>query len=100
MLRGLPVIATDWSGNADFLKPETGVPIPCDLVPACDPQETYHHPQMRWADANVAQAAAALRRLRDDPNYARRLGRHAAEFAAGAFGAGAYAGVVCRRLGW
>jgi glycosyltransferase involved in cell wall biosynthesis len=100
MLRGLPVIATDWSGNRDFLKPETGIPIACDLVPACDPQGTYHHPQTQWADANVAEAAAALRRLRDDPNYARRLGRHAAEFAAGAFGAEAYAEAVRRRLGW
>src|SRR5205814_2840284 len=34
MLRGLPAVATDWSGNVDFLTRETGFPVPYQLVPA------------------------------------------------------------------
>ncbi len=86
-MRGLPVIATGWSGNVDFLGPETGMPISGTLIPARDPQGTYHYPHMRWADTNVEEAAAALRRLRDDPDYRRQLGDRAAAVAAGAFGA-------------
>jgi hypothetical protein len=32
-----------------------------------DPQGTYHHPEMNWADANVEAAAEALPRLRQEP---------------------------------
>jgi glycosyltransferase involved in cell wall biosynthesis len=99
MLRGLPVVATDWSGSTDFLTRHTGVPIPYELVPACDPQGTYHHPEMRWADANAEEAALALRRLRDDPEFRQRLGSEAARFAASAFSAATYADLVRQHLG-
>lgn len=74
MLRGLPVIATDWSGNTDFMTRETGMPVGYKLVPAHDPQNTYEHPDMCWADADVDQAAEALRTLRADPDLRRNLG--------------------------
>ncbi|WP_237217379.1 glycosyltransferase, partial [Falsiroseomonas oryziterrae] len=78
MLRGLPVVATGWSGNADFLTPGTGIPVPWRLVPAQDPQRTYDHPDQRWAEPDLDAAATALRRLRDDPAEAARLGAAAA----------------------
>jgi glycosyltransferase involved in cell wall biosynthesis len=81
MLAGRPVIATDWSGNTDFLSAENGMPIGCTLVPAIDPQGEYHHPSMCWAEPDVAEAAAALRRLRDDAGLRHRLGRAAHEYA-------------------
>lgn len=99
MLRGLPVVATDWSGNVDFLSPETGIPIPYRLTPAEDPQGTYHHPDMAWAEPDVTAAASALRRLREDPALAARLGRNAAEFAQRAWSAENYAGAVKGLLG-
>ncbi|WP_146216986.1 glycosyltransferase [Falsiroseomonas bella] len=82
MRRGLPVVATGWSGNADFLTEAVGVPVPWRLVPAEDPQRTYHHPGLRWAEADVEAAAAALRSLRDDPDRRARLGAAAADYAA------------------
>jgi glycosyltransferase involved in cell wall biosynthesis len=100
MVRKLPVIATGWSGNVDFLTPRTGVPVSYQLVPARDPQGTYDYPEMEWAEANVGEAATALRRVRDDLQYGRLLGSEAARFAAGAFGPEAYAGLVRQRLGW
>ena len=81
MGRGIPVVATDWSGNTDFLTRETGCPVPCTLVPACDPQATYNYPDMMWAEADVGQAALALQQLRDSPALAEAFGKAGADFA-------------------
>lgn len=99
MLRGRPVVATDWSGNTDFLTAETGFPVPFRLVPAVDPQGTYHFPVMHWAEADVDAAADILRRLRADPDLGRRVGRRAADFAQASWGAEVYAGHVRSALG-
>lgn len=90
MRRGIPVVATGWSGNADFLSSEVGIPVPWSLVSAQDDQRTYHHPNLRWAEPDVAAAAAALRRLRADPALARRLGAAGAAWAAKEWSASAY----------
>lgn len=90
MRRGIPVVATGWSGNADFLSSEVGIPVPWSLVAAQDNQRTYHHPNLHWAEPDVAAAAAALRRLRADPVLARRLGAAGAAWAAKEWSAGAY----------
>jgi glycosyltransferase involved in cell wall biosynthesis len=82
MLRGLPVIATNWSGSTDFVTSETGIPIGYTLVPAHDPQGTYDFSQSVWAEPRVDDAAAALKRLRSDPDLRRRLGDAAAKAAA------------------
>jgi glycosyltransferase involved in cell wall biosynthesis len=98
MIRGLPVVATDWSGNVDFVTAQTGIPVPYRLIPAEDPQGTYQHPELNWADADVTAAADALRRLRHDPELARRLGETAAAFVAQAFSAQSYSDTVRRQL--
>jgi hypothetical protein len=90
MRRGLPVVATDWSGNVDFFSKSVGIPVPWTLVPAEDPQHTYHHPHIRWAEPDLDAAAAALRRLRDEPGLAVQLGAAGAAFAASRWGAAAW----------
>jgi glycosyltransferase involved in cell wall biosynthesis len=77
MLRGMPVVTTDWSGNTDFLTSETGIPVSYTLIPAHDPQDTYEYPEMCWADANIDDAAEALKLLRANPDLRIRLGRAA-----------------------
>lgn len=99
MLHGLPVIATDWSGNVDFLTASTGWPIPYQLVTAQDPQGTYDHNDMMWADPNIEAAAQAMRSLRSDPSKARRLGQAAREYANLAWGGQRYTDLVIRSLG-
>jgi glycosyltransferase involved in cell wall biosynthesis len=94
MLRGLPVVATGWSGNTDFLSEATGLPIGYQLVPAIDPQNTYEFPDTVWAEPNITQAAQALRGLRADPARARALGEKAAAFASATFGLAAYAEAI------
>jgi glycosyltransferase involved in cell wall biosynthesis len=98
MLRGIPVIATDWSGNTDFLTPETGVPVNYTLVPAHDPQDTYEHPAIRWADANIVEAAQALKTLRDNPDLRITLGLAARAHATELFSPATYGTRVKQRL--
>lgn len=82
MMRGLPVIATNWSGNTDFFTPEAGIPVGFKLIPIDDPQGNYGGPGVHWkkpadavwADADVEEAAAALRMLRADANLRQTLG--------------------------
>ena len=68
MLMGKPVIATGWSGNTDFMDSTNAVLAGYRLSPARDDRLVYHG---LWAEPDVAEAAAALRALADDP--AKRL---------------------------
>ena len=99
MLRGIPVIATNWSGNIDFLTPETYMPVSYELIPANDPQGTYDHPDMLWANADLEAAVASLRRLRSDPLFRQRLGEAARLRATTLFSASQYANRVSNLLG-
>jgi FkbM family methyltransferase len=73
MAHGLPVVATDYSGTSEFLTAETGWPIPYRLVPVGPGNEPYPR-DARWAEPDVAAAAAALREIADDPERALRRG--------------------------
>jgi glycosyltransferase involved in cell wall biosynthesis len=99
MLHGLPVVATDWSGNADFLTTQTGLPVPYTLISANDPQGSYDHPAMTWADADIPAAAHALTRLRNDPAFAAQLGHDAARFALDTWSPSRYVAAVRTQLG-
>ena len=91
MCRGIPVVATNWSGNVDFLNAETGMPVGYGLVPAFDQQHTYDHPDMVWAEADVDAAAAALQELRSNPGLRRRLQASALAVATQLFSPDGYA---------
>jgi glycosyltransferase involved in cell wall biosynthesis len=74
MLLGRAVVATDWSGSQDFLTRETAALVDAALIPARDPRGVFEAPGAVWADPDVAQAAAHLRRLADDPRDRAALG--------------------------
>ncbi|MBD0271468.1 MAG: glycosyltransferase [Acetobacteraceae bacterium] len=77
-----PVLATGWSGNMDFMGGAGAVALPYDLVPARDPQRTYDLPGAVWAEARVADAAAALAALAEaGPERRAALGAAAREAA-------------------
>jgi hypothetical protein len=97
MSRGLPVVATHWSGNTDFLCHQNGMPVTFRMVPARDPQFTYDHPELRWADADINAAAKALLELRRNPDLANGIGDEAFLFGRQNWSAGAYAS-VCKQL--
>lgn len=78
MSLGHPAIVTDWSSTTEFCKPDNSMPIPYRLVPI-RPGE-YMECMKEWADADVDAAAAALRKLYDDPVLRERLGQNAKAF--------------------
>ncbi|WP_421934514.1 glycosyltransferase [Phenylobacterium sp.] len=71
MALGTPVIATGWSGNMEFMDAASALLIPARRIPVEDSQGIYKG--QTWADPDLDAAAAALRRLRAEPDLARRL---------------------------
>jgi glycosyltransferase involved in cell wall biosynthesis len=66
MAMGTPVIATNWSGNADFMR-GYGAHVKAKLVPVVDDQGIYEG--QTWAEPNLGQAANLLLRLRTDERW-------------------------------
>jgi len=81
MLRGIPVIATDWSATAEFISPETGWPVSADLVPVVDPTGRYELPDAIWADAKLDAASKALKEAAANRQEIMRRGAAAIEAA-------------------
>lgn len=77
MAQGKPVIATNYSGNLDYMTPENASLIPAALVPIGAHGGPYPS-DGEWAEPDLDAAAAAMRRLAGDPDLARRLGERAA----------------------
>lgn len=70
MLRRKPVVATDWSGNTDFMDTNCAVPVPYKLVPVDDSCGIYSgRPDAVWAEPDVSYAATALERLSSDAEF-------------------------------
>jgi FkbM family methyltransferase len=78
MVRGIPVIATDYSGTAEFVTAETGWPIPFRPV-AVGKEAGPYPPSARWAEPDVAAAAEAMRAVAADRAEAARRGAAARE---------------------
>ncbi len=76
MLLGKPVVATGYSGNVDFMDETNSVLVPYELVElgvAMPPYDADYN----WAEPSVDHAAAAMRRMVDEPDWARELGARA-----------------------
>jgi glycosyltransferase involved in cell wall biosynthesis len=67
MAHGLPVVATGWSGNLDFMDASDSCLVPYKLVPVVDASAVYGH--SFWAEPDLDAAAQALRRLADKPEF-------------------------------
>ncbi len=87
MLLGRPVVATGWSGNMDFMDADSAALVPFRLVTARDPRGVLEVPGAVWAEPDVDAAAAALRRLADDPAGRAALGVRGQAHARAALGA-------------
>ena len=66
MSQGKPVVATNWSANTEFCRPDTAWCIPYRMVPVL-PHE-YMVATKEWAEADVEAAAAALQEVRSNPD--------------------------------
>ena len=77
MLLERATIATNWSGNVDFMDGTVAAMVPYRLIPAVDPRGVFQAPGAVWADADVGVAASDLARLADDPALRAALGGQA-----------------------
>jgi glycosyltransferase involved in cell wall biosynthesis len=73
MLLGKPVIATNYSGNLDFMSDENSLLVKYDLV-TLDRDYPPYDAGMRWARPSTSHAAECMRKVRDNPEWARELG--------------------------
>jgi glycosyltransferase involved in cell wall biosynthesis len=78
MIRGMPVIATDYSGTTEFFDETVGWPIPYELTEVGPGWPPYQADGV-WADPDLTEAAKAMRTIADDPVEAARRGKAARE---------------------
>lgn len=72
---GIPVMATAWSGNLEFMTPETAALIDFTLEPVSDPFGIYSKfEDCNWARIDIAHGVAGLRRLAGDASHRIALG--------------------------
>jgi 2-polyprenyl-3-methyl-5-hydroxy-6-metoxy-1,4-benzoquinol methylase len=77
--KGIPVVATAYSGPLEYLDPAHHQLVPYRLTSVQQPY-MYYHPRMHWADPDVEEAA---RRLRWVAEHREEAKRRAVEAAAG-----------------
>ena len=76
MAAGVAVVATNWSGNLDFMDESTALLVPFRMIAVADCKGVYDGRE-QWADPDVAVAAAHLQALAVDPARFEAM-RHAA----------------------
>jgi glycosyltransferase involved in cell wall biosynthesis len=77
MFLGKPVIATDWSGTAEFVNVTNGCPVNYRLLTL----DRNYGPYLRgqtWADPDIDHAAHWMRSVMDDSGLREKLGKRAA----------------------
>ena len=76
MLMGKPVIATNFSGNVDFMDDSNSLLVPYKLVKLGKPIPPYDA-DLEWAEPSEEHAAQLMRRVYDNQAWARELGARA-----------------------
>ncbi|MBE7217319.1 MAG: glycosyltransferase [Caulobacteraceae bacterium] len=82
MQLGLPVIATDFSGNADFCLDDTAWRVPWSKRLLREADYIFVRPGDWWAEPDVAAAADAMREAAAHPERVRAKGERARAFVA------------------
>jgi glycosyltransferase involved in cell wall biosynthesis len=78
MALGKPVIATAFSGPADFMTEQNSYPVPFEMIRVGADCEIYPS-HGTWADPDVERAAALMRRVVENPEEAAAKGQRARE---------------------
>lgn len=79
MYLGKPTIATDYSGNTDFMNSENSILIPYELVSIPDGAYPNSFGQ-KWAEPNINEASIQMRRLASEKTIGEEIGRRAAKY--------------------
>ncbi len=83
MSLGLPVVATGWSGNMDFMTADNSFPVDYRLVPVDVAASSPYAAGVvsgvaQWAEPDVEHASRILTELRNDVSLRAEVGRRAA----------------------
>jgi glycosyltransferase involved in cell wall biosynthesis len=97
MLLGKVAIATDWSGNRQFMNASNSLLIPSELVPLTRDYGPYAAGQS-WAEPDAEQAVDAILRCCREPDLRRALGERARETIATEFSEAAVGARILARL--
>src|SRR4051812_9990409 len=97
---GLPTIASNWSGNTEFMRPETSWLVDGELVDIPADHETFADDVtgQRWFEPDLEALAAALAEVASDPDAARAKAAGAREDLIARFGPEATAATLRRAL--
>jgi glycosyltransferase involved in cell wall biosynthesis len=76
MYLGKPVIATNYSGNLEFMNARNSLLVDFELVPVLEGQYPHHTNQV-WAQANIQHAALCMQTIFNDAPLRERLGNQA-----------------------
>jgi glycosyltransferase involved in cell wall biosynthesis len=79
MAMGLPVIATNWSGQTAFMNAENSLLLDCEVVdvPAIACQETPTYQGHRWAEPSLTHLRQLLLQAFEDRAYGKEIGGRA-----------------------
>jgi glycosyltransferase involved in cell wall biosynthesis len=97
MCLGKPVIATSYSGNADYMNVNNSYPVKYDLIELTQDYGPYQKGGV-WADPDLDHAAAQMRRVFEHPDQARLKGARAAADIAREYSHAAMGRKMARRL--
>jgi glycosyltransferase involved in cell wall biosynthesis len=81
MSRGVPVIATNWSGNLDYMDERNSLLVPCSMVEIGDDTVYGAYSDTCWAEPDVDCAAHQLLTLASDEVLYHRLSSNAQQSA-------------------
>jgi glycosyltransferase involved in cell wall biosynthesis len=98
MRLGKPVIATDYSGNRDFLNENNGFPVRYTLVELDRDYGPYRSGNV-WAQPDIDHAAAQMRFVWEHPEECRQRGQRAIQDIERLYGAQAIAERIIQRVG-
>ena len=79
MYLGVPVVATNWSSNVEFMPADAACMVDYTLVPVNNRYQ-FDNGEMRWAEPDVHQAAGYLRKLKTDLEWRKKVGRAGQEY--------------------
>ncbi|GAA5158364.1 glycosyltransferase family 4 protein [Amycolatopsis dongchuanensis] len=105
MAMGKPVIATGYGGNVDFMPPGAAALVGYEMRKIHERDHRFgaefgdwYRVGQLWAEPDVGQAARWLRRLADDPELRRLLGKRGAEAIEATCSPAAVGAAMLRRL--
>lgn len=98
MAMGLPVIATNWSGNTEFMNDENSYLIDVPRLVEIKDNEIKTYIGHKWADPSKDHLIDLLKEVFSNPEKAKEKGKTAQEFIRKNFNLDAVAKIVVKRL--